>query len=380
MFISTPFSQSLKFFPEGVFRKSVAQYGGDRYAKRFSCRQQLVAMLFAQFSEARSLRDLEIGYHAHPQAHYHLRTPAIHRSTLADANAKRDWRIFLAPALTLMSQMHRRLRHELDDMIRIIDSSPIPLHKACHDWAEPTRIPRYQGLKLHLEYAPEHHSPTQMAITPANVNDLTQAKEWEQEAGVTYVLDKGYCDYNWWWQMHQKGAFFVTRLKRNAAITVEQEQAVHAKAIQQDSTIRLTNRTPRGGKQNHYSVPLRRVVVERPDHNSPLILVTNRFDLSAERIAELYKERWQIELMFKWLKQNLKLKSFLGHSENAIKIQIITALIAYMLVALMKKASNSSRSLKHFLITFKQTLLTTPKPLKPPENIPNQHTLNFTGQ
>lgn len=361
MFNNNKFQDLLKFFPHDVLKNSVERYKGNRYVKNFSCYNQLVVMLYAQFSGSNSLRDIVDGYNPHGNSHYHLQTGKVCRSTLSHANSKRDYRIFLEPAMHLMSMANSTIRKEFGDIIRIVDSSPISLTgRWFDDWTKDNKTNRTQGLKLHVEYDLGSKFLTKASLSAANVNDVTEVQKWEQESGTTYVLDKGYCDYNWWWKMRQNNAFFVTRAKKNAAIetvkvhTVSCEEA--ALGIISDEVIIFKNKSPRGGKKNLYSDELRRIVVARPDKETPLVLITNRSDLKATQVAELYKQRWQIELLFKCLKQNLKIKKFVGSGENAVKIQIITAIIAYMLLMLLKKASRSKVSMHTFLNQIKTKL------------------------
>jgi len=357
MFSNNKLQDLIKFFPQEVFKKSVRHYDGDRYVKKFDCYSQLVAMIYAQLSGSQSLREIENGFNPHANTHYHLQAKNICKSTLSDANSTRDWRIFLEPAQHLMTQINHKIRSDVGDIIRLIDSSPIPLKgRGFDEWTNGNKTQHTQGLKLHLECDLSSMSPTYFSFTEANVNDISEAKNWGFEQGVTYVFDKGYCDYNWWWRLQQNESFFVTRLKNNAAIKIVEIHNITGENILADETIILANKSPRGGKKNEYSDNLRRITIARPDKKTPLILVTNRFDLTASAIAELYKQRWQIELLFKWLKQNLKIKKFVGKSENAVKIQIIIALITYMLLMLLKQASNCKSAMSAFL-TFVKTSL-----------------------
>lgn len=372
MFSSNKFQDLLKFFPQEIFKKSVIKYGGDRYVKNFSCKSQLVAMIYAQISGSCSLREIENGFNPHAGSNYHLHAKNVCKSTLSDANATRDYRIFMESAQHLMSQFTRKNREDFGDIIRLIDSSPISLIGRGFDgWTESNKTQRTQGLKLHMECDLSTFSPTYFSFSAANVNDITESKKWGYEQGITYVFDKGYFDYNWWWSLHQSGAFFVTRLKKNSSIKVVSNQMLSGENADEyilaDERIILANKSPRGGKKNEYGEELRRVTVNRPDKETPLILVTNRFDLTASAIAELYKQRWQIELLFKWLKQHLKIKKFVGRSENAVKIQIIVAIITYMLVMLLKKASQCQLSMFSFLIIIRTTLFQRIKTAKPPD-------------
>jgi IS4 transposase len=222
-------------------------------------------------------------------------------------------------------------------MLRLIDSSPIPLRQSCYDWAEEDN--RIKGLKLHTVHDPVSGLPTQFAISGAKTPDVKMGQQLiKPEQGVTYVFDKGYYDYNWWWSLQQAGAFFVTRLKRNANVSLVSEREAVGETIISDRLVHFTNKCPRGGKKNSYTGTLREITVARPDKDKTLIIITNKLDAPATEIAALYKKRWDIELLFKWLKQNLKIKKFLGTSENAVKAQIVAAMIAFLLLKLFHRA------------------------------------------
>ena len=357
MYINSKFVEIMKLFPREIFKESVARHKGDRYAKNFSSYSHLIAMIYGHLSEANSLRNIEIGYNQHGTAHHHLQTNSIKRSTLSDANSRRNPQIFLDVASHIMSSVSRTLRKELSSIVKLIDSTSISLIGCGFDeWTKDNRTCQTQGLKLHLGYELTSKMPYEIEFSNANVNDITVSKEWPIEEGVIYVFDKGYYDYNWWNDIAQSGASFVTRLKSNSAVKVVKENSALGKNILADEEIVFTNLTPRGGKKNLYTNKLRRITVDRPDKDTPIILVTNRFDLSAVTIANLYKQRWQIELMFKWLKQHLKIKKFIGKNENAVKIQIITALITYMLLAIYKRLSQTKSAMYEFLILVKSTL------------------------
>ncbi|MFO3137294.1 IS4 family transposase, partial [Legionella pneumophila serogroup 1] len=206
------------------------------------------------------------------------------------------------------------------------------------------------------EYDLGLESPTRVALSFPNFNDSSMGKQWPIETDIIYVFDKGYCDYDWWWSIHQKKAFFVSRLKVNAAISIEQKFETNENSpILEDGLFRFSNPKPRGGKKNLYTSLARRISVQREDKD-PLILVTNLLDEPAEMIAQLYKSRWEIELFFKWIKQRLKIKKFLGKSENAVKIQLITAIIAYLLVFLFKNSHNQTTPLYLMLVWIKCNL------------------------
>ena len=361
MYRNTRFGELLKGFPRRSFQKLVEVTGSDKHYKRFRSWDHLVSMVYAQFSGCSSLREIEAGFNSQSIHHYHLGVGDIRRSTLSEANGKRDARVFERACGLLLQQASRQVRKELKDLIYLLDSTPIPLEGLGYDaWAAPHRTSRSQGLKVHMQYQPDAGLPTDMAMTPPNVPDVLLGRETRLEAGATYVFDKGYYDYNWWHQIDRADAVFVTRLKTNAGIKVTgaldippEDQAV----ILKDERIQFKNKRPGGHRVNDYhGREIRRVMVYRPDKDSPLVLVTNDFDRSAAEIALLYKQRWGIELFFKWLKQNLKIKQFIGRSENAVRVQIYTAMIGYLLLHRFRQTHQIGTSMKLLLTTLKTGL------------------------
>jgi len=348
----TAFQQLLKPLTKELIEESVRRYRSDYGYEKFKTWDHLKVMIYAHLQEIKSLRLLEIAANSQKLGE----SIEVHRTTLSDANYKRNPMCFMWIAEQLMSLMPRKLRSTLKKVIKILDSSPIQLKgKGYNEWAKHYATSRCQGLKLHVEYDLHLESPTGLALSYANYNDVNMGRNWPILSDVVYVFDKGYYDYNWWWSIHQKKAFFVTRLKKNSAIVLGDAQAITAENILEDNLFKLKNKNPRGGKKNLYTENLRRIRVAR-EGKSPLVLVTNFLDLPAEEVAILYKNRWEIELFFKWVKQNLKLKKFFGKSENAVKIQLITAIIAYLLVWIFKNVSKDKRTLRHVLTWLKYNL------------------------
>lgn len=365
MFRISRFQQLLQFVPRGRFDTLVAQHHGDRYAKAFGCYDLLVAQLFGHLNGSRSLREVETGFNAHAAHHYHLGTRAIRRSTLADAGAKRSPAVFEGLVKVLMASVHRQVRQTGAECLRLLDSTSFTLKgRGFDDWAAASRTTHTQGLKLHIVYAPGSAVPTLQEITAANVNDVTQARNIPISRGATYVFDKGYCDYNWWARIAEQEAKFITRLKANAkirVINVLEVPGAMKDVILADEKIEFSNKNPGAGRKNFYTAPLRRVTVARPDKGTPLVLVTNDFERTAAEVAECYKARWQIELFFKWIKQNLRIKQFLGRSENAVRIQILCALIAYLLVALYRKAHAPAQPMIRLIEELRAALFQRPE-------------------
>lgn len=360
MFRISRFQQLLQGVPRGSLQSIVEKRDGDRYAKSFGCSDLLTVQVFAHLSGSRSLREVEAGFNAHRSHHYHLGTRAVRRATLADACARRDPEVFADLAKVLMNGVHRRVRREINGCLRLLDSTSFTLKGlGFDDWTAETRTGHTQGLKLHVLFDPACSVPLDGQITAANVNDVSQAFGIDLESDATYVFDKGYCAYNWWAQIDECGAKFVTRLKANARITVQEQRPVTADGVLADEIIVLSNRNPGAGRRNRYTTPLRRVTIERPG-KTPLLLVTNDCERSATEIGNAYKARWQIELFFKWIKQNLRIKRFLGRSENAVRIQILCALIAYLLVALLQSTHARGKSLLRMMNELRAGLFQRP--------------------
>lgn len=352
MLKDTVFQQILKPITKKLINECVNRFRSDYDCEKLTTYEHLKAMIYAHLTEIKSLRTLEVAINSQKLG---LDT-VIKRSTLSDANNRRSAACFFWLLEHVMSLLPRKMRKDLNKLIRILDSSPIQLKgKGYDEWAKKYATNRCQGLKLHVEYDLQLSAPSRFAVSYANYNDSSMGKRWPIEADTIYIFDKGYVDFNWWWSIHQKQAFFVTRLKKNTAILIGKNHTNVNENILEDGIFKFKNKNPRGGKINLYQEPLRRISVYREGKN-PLILVTNLLDIPADVIAELYKARWEIELFFKWVKQNLKLKKFLGKSINAVKIQLATALIAYLLVQIFKNASDDSRRLQLVLVWVRYNL------------------------
>lgn len=340
MFSISRIQQVIQAVPRGAFEQIVQRHGANRFSKGFGCWQQLLAMVYVQLSGATSLRQMEAGLNAQARQHYHLNMRCVRRSTLADANGKRSPQVFAELLELLIAQAGRRARKEREELLYLLDA---------------TRVAPYgREMKLHLLLETGSQSVAHASITPGNVNDITEGRKLAIEPGATYVFDRGYCHYNWWHEINHKGARWVSRFKRDAALNYLAERPV-ALGILRDSVVAFALRTPRGGHRNSYSTPLRRIEVHRPDA-APLVLATNDLASPAEEIAALYKRRWQIELLFKWVKQHLQIRRFVGRSENAVRIQLLTALIAYMLVLLLQRETGSTSSMWMLLAELRHSL------------------------
>lgn len=345
MFSISRIQQVFQAVPRGAFDRIVREHAADRYSKGFGCWQQLLAMVYVQLSGATSLRQLEAGLNLHPRQHYHLNMGKVRRSTLADANARREPAVFAQLLQWLIVQAGRTVRKQRQELLHLLDATRITSGAL--------------EMKLHVLLEAHSASVAHASITAGSVNDITEGRKLAIETSATYVFDRGYCHYNWWHEIDQKKARFVTRFKRDAQLNCLREHpACHP--ILRDSIVAFALRTPRGGHRNSYSAPLRRIEVAR-EGAAPLVLATNDLSTPAEQIAALYKQRWQIELLFKWVKQHLQIRRFVGRNENAVRIQLLTALIAYMLVLLLKQATGFKDSLWMLLAQLRHSLFQRPR-------------------
>ncbi|MCI0431465.1 MAG: IS4 family transposase [Rhodospirillales bacterium] len=322
------FAGLLKPLDRRAFKASARRHDADAYCKSFDSWGHLVALIYAQLGGIGSLRELIAGWNANAHHHYHLGGGAIARSTLADANARRPVAVFADAFERLSAQLDRRSRSDGEAMLRLIDATPIPLGRLCKFAAWNGRI---RGLKMHLVYDPHADRPHGLDITPANVNDIEIGRATPLEKGATYVFDKAYCHYGWWASIAGAGAYFVTRPKHTArwrAIELRPlgETAGDGFRIIGDCAVALASKG-----DSKLPIRLRRIAVERDDAKA-ITLITNDMRRPAVEIAALYKARWQIELLFRWIKQHLEIKTFLGRNDNAIRLQIVAAMIAFALL------------------------------------------------
>lgn len=362
----TTFQQLMKGLPRQAFDQLVKRRNADKYCKRFGHWDHLIAMLYAQLSGATGLRPLETGFNSHVAHHYHLGTSSIKRSTLADANENRPDTVFSDTATWLMGKVSRKLRQQGKELMYLLDSTSLTLKGREFDkWTLKNRTRNTQGMKLHVLYDARRAVPTWHDFSAANINDIERATAVPLEKDALYVFDKGYNDYNWWHSIDEAGARFVTRFKRNASVNVEEKLDIPDAAagiVLDDEIVSFKNKRPGGHRINLYhGKKLRRVTVARPDKDKPIVLATNDLKSGALEIAQRYKERWGIELFFKWIKQHLRIKQFLGRSENAVRIQILTALISYLLVALFREANGLKQSLWDCLCLVRATLFQRPE-------------------
>jgi IS4 transposase len=325
----------LKHIPWSRLERLVDEHHSDKHVRRLSTKSQLVALLYGQLSAALSLREIEAGLKSHEAKLYHLGVKPARRSTLADANAQRPAQVFTDLFAVLVAEAHPGLRRKARSAVRLIDSSSLKLNSLSRGWAKFSH--EVYGAKMHVIYDPDADCPLYFATTPANLNDITQAKAMPIEAGATYVFDLGYYDYGWWAKLDAAGCRIVTRLKRNTPLHGVLTRCVPKREhdILNDRIGQLPAKMTYRNK-NPFQKPVREITV-RTSTGKLLRIATNDLKSSARKIADLYKRRWQIELFFRWVKQTLKIKRFLGTSENAVRIQIAAALIAFLILRLAQK-------------------------------------------
>jgi IS4 transposase len=326
----------LKHIPWAAFDRLVKQHNADWDERMVTTRAHLIAMLLGQFCGARSLREIETNLKSHASKLYHLGGAAMSKSTLSTANAGRPAEFFADLLAILMKSLQAGYRRKIGDCVRLIDSTSVPLSSLSGHWA--TFSTGVCGAKAHIIYDPDADQPLYLMVTPSNVNDITAAKEMPIEPGATYVFDLGYYDYGWWATLDEAGCRIVTRLKSNTPFKVAEDRAVApGSSILSDRTGHLPKRLA-ASRRNPMSGLVRevRVVIET---GKVLRIFTNDLTASAQEIADLYKRRWAIELFFRWIKQTLKIGHFFGTSENAVRIQISIALIAFVLLRLAHDAT-----------------------------------------
>jgi IS4 transposase len=342
---NTVFHSILKLLPWHVFDRLVERHKTDKKVRRLTTRNQLTALLYAQLSGAESLRAIEAGFDSHAARLYHLGACEVSRSTLADANAKRCCAVFTELLAELMGRCERAFGRQLADAVHLVDSTGFRLSSLSGDWARFSN--GVCGAKLHVVYNPDSGRPNWAQLSPANVNDITVAKAMPIRPGATYVFDLGYYDYGWWADLNEAGCRLVTRLKVNTPLVIVHDNCrPPGSPILSDRIGHLPARQARARK-NPFQDPVRELRV-RTESGKILRIVTNDLDAAAEEIAELYQRRWQIELFFRWVKHSLKIRHFLGTSENAVRIQLAVALIAFLLLRLAHTLQTSVASLLAF--------------------------------
>lgn len=328
------FAQVVEFLNQDKFRRIVTKYQGDRYIKHYSTWNQLLTLIFGQLSRSASLRDCVLALQAHRSKLYHLGVgKTVTRSNLSKANEQRDYRIFEDFAYYMIAEARRKREGKIvgvEAHIYAFDSTTIALCLSLFEWAKFRK--KKGGIKVHTLFDVVAGVPTFVHITEAKVHDMNAMDEIPYEVGAFYIFDRGYNDYSRLYTIHRLGATFVLRAKNN----VKYKRISWIRRLQHnvlsDSKIQFTGPY----KKDEYPEPLRLIKYWDEENKREFTFLTNNFELTALEIAELYRQRWQIELFFKWLKQHLKIKHFYGTSFNAVKIQVYVAIITFCLVAILQ--------------------------------------------
>ena len=355
---SSMFSQLLSLFPRSRFDARVREFQAEKGAKGFTCWQQFVSMLFCQLGKAQSLREISGGLKTCEGKLSHLGIKAPKPSTLSYANAHRPWQFYQALFYDLLHTCHgvaaeKKRKFRFKNKLFSIDSSTIDLCLSAYDWAKFRR--KKGAIKLHLRLDHDGYLPDFAVVTEGKVSDIRALSAFDFEPGSIYVFDRGYNDYRLFGDLCEKGVFFVTRMKDNARYDVLDSRRVpEGWGVVSDETISLS------GFYAEENCPhtLRRVHYFDVEQDRSFDFLTNNMTLAPETIARIYKERWQVELFFKAIKQNLKIKTFVGTSANAVKIQIWTALVAFLLLRYLQLRSTFSWALSNLAALLRMNLFT----------------------
>jgi hypothetical protein len=385
--VTSCFSQLLSLIDRAGFARAVKQHQAERGAKGFSCWDQFVSMLFCQMGAAHSLREIcgGLGTAMGKLVHLGMRE-APSRSTLAYANNHRPWQVYQTVFEDLLTQCQalaacKKRRFRFKNPLRSLDGSVIELCVSVFDWA---RFQRTKGaIKLHLQLDHQGYLPCCAVLTDANTSEISIARQMEFAPGTIVVVDRGYLDYTLYERWSRTGVYFVTRSHSNMVYEVVETRVLAMRgSVLSDQTIKLSSHYA----QKRCPTTLRRVVVWNADHEREFVFLTNITHLAASTIAAIYKERWQIELFFKALKQNLKIKTFVGTSENAVQVQIWTALIAMLLLKflLLKSTwawslSNLAAMLRFNLLSYRDLWVWLDAPFKVSIVTPQQEQMSLLG-
>jgi hypothetical protein len=351
----TIFGELLKLLPRYQFDRAVEEHGGDRYVKTFTMWQQFIVMLYSQIGQKDSLRDIATGLSAHAGRWYHLGLTSIHRSTLSDANSKRGYQVFEKLFYRLLSKckdLTPKHRFRFKNPLYTIDATTIDLCLSMYPWA---KFKTTKGaIKMHCLYDHSGALPTFLTVTDGKHHDVRVVKEqsFTMLPDSIVSIDKAYVDFKWLKTLQDQGIWFVTRAKCNIDYAVVGQHDPKGKGIISDEQIVMQGSLTK----THYPEELRLIRFCDEERNKTLVFLTNNFKLAATTIAQIYKSRWQIELFFKWIKQNLKIKSFLGTSKNAVLTQIWVAMCYYLLLSYIKYQTKYGNSLLQLSRVIRETL------------------------
>ncbi len=388
--VGTVFSELLKLVPRYHFDKAVNSHQGDRYAKSFTSWKQFITLLYSQITRKDSLREIETGLLAQSNRCYHLGLTRVCRSTLADANNRRDFRIFEELFYHLLGRCKNltpKHKFRFKNPLYSLDASTIDLCLSVFPWA---KFRKTKGaIKLHCQYDHSGALPSFMVITDGKHHEARVVKEhaFPLKPDSIVSIDRGYLDFKWLYSLTVRRVSFVTRAKKNFKYEVTgQHKEPTGKGVLSDESVRMANVYA----SRDYPEELRRIEFYDAEKKKVLVFMTNNFKLAASTIAAIYKSRWQIELFFKWIKQNLKIKSFLGSSKNAVMTQVWVAMCYYLLLAYIKYQARFAHSLLYLsrvireILTERKTLIDIltlkPERLKKIKTEPIQYQLTFPGQ
>ena len=376
------FGDVVKLVPWTEFARLVEAHGTDYLARGFTTKHQLLALLFGQLSGAHSLRDIRSAMTSHQARLYHVGGAAPARSTFADANRDRDSKVFSGLFMHMLGMATRGLRRKMGEAVRLIDSTSLHLAGAGAKWARFSA--EVCGAKAHVIYDPDLGCPIYHMITEATVNDIVAAKMMPIEAGATYVFDLGYYDYGWWALLDDADCRIVTRFKKNTPLHSAKSMPVATGGNVLSDRIGFLPGRQAKNRKNPMQGAVREIVVTM-ETGGTLRILSNDLDAPAKEIADLYKRRWQIELFFRVMKQTLKITHFIGRSENAVRIQIAVALIAFLLLSLLRKMAQDDQTLLETTRLIRTNLMhrrdftRLKQPQKPPPLDSRQLSLNWSS-
>lgn len=348
------FNQILNFIPYNRFDMLVKQFNADKYVKYFTCEQQLTVLLYFIITGKDSLRDIILGLSSHQSKLYHIGLSKICRSTLSDANNKRDYRIYEGLFYHILEKCRSVTPHhkfKFTNPLYSIDSTTIDLCLSVFPWAKFRK--KKGAIKLHCRLDHSGEIPDFIVITDGKKHDSKVAWNFPITSDSIYVIDRGYIEFKWLYNIEELKAFWVTRMKSNLQYEITgQHKPPVGKGIISDQKIRLTGLHT----SLYYPKEIRMIKFYDEEKNKFLVFLTNNFELDAETIAQIYKSRWQIELFFKWIKQNLKIKTFLGTSQNAVLTQVWIAMCYFLIVAYIKYQTKYGHSMLELARLFRETL------------------------
>ena len=362
------FRDLLKVIPWSQFDRLVDEHGSDDLVRKFTTRHQLIALLYGQVAGAGSLREIEATMASHQRRLYHVGGRVPRRSTFADANRSRTPLVFSGLFQHMLGMATRAVRRKMGDVVLLVDSTSLHLAGIGTQWARFSA--EVCGAKAHVVYDPDLGHPVYHAVSAANVNDITPAKQMPIEPGATYVFDLGYYDYGWWAELDQADCRIVTRFRTNTPLLNARDTPRDPGSEVLSDRIGFLPARQAKSRKNPMQVAVREVVV-MTETGKRLRILTNDLDAPAQEIADLYKRRWLIELFFRMMKQMLRITRFLGRSENAVRIQIAVALIAFLILHLLHKITQAKHGFLEFVRLVRANIMHRKDVTRLRENLPS---------